>query len=294
METTELVARLDAYFRTDDYPASDFDIIAQFSKDAGVPLADFATAEFMGRYNGLMLRNSEEVERVYTLVFPSDEVLMEVIWRASGRPAMVFTHHPMDFETSTRGMLPIGTAMFERLSEAGVSFYSAHAPLDCHETISTSRSLAAAVGVEIDGPAGEMDGLTWGVEGRVPSMPLGDFIDMVREACGVDRVDSKQMSERVERVAVIAGGAAYPGLMEDALARGCDTYLTGDFRVRHGGAWADENRAHLDAFVASVPLNLVGGSHYATESLVLRNEMLHWFRDLGLTAEFVPQTDPWR
>ena len=43
-----------------------------------------------------------------------------------------------------------------------------------------------------------------------------------------------------------------------------------------------------------VPLNLVGGSHYATEALVLRNDMIEFFRSLGLAAEFVPQADPWR
>ena len=44
----------------------------------------------------------------------------------------------------------------------------------------------------------------------------------------------------------------------------------------------------------SVPLNLIGGSHFATEALVLKHDMLDFFADLGLSAEFVPQLDPWR
>jgi hypothetical protein len=38
----------------------------------------------------------------------------------------------------------------------------------------------------------------------------------------------------------------------------------------------------------------VGGSHYGTEALVLREDMVVFFQDLGLRAEFVPQQDPWR
>jgi len=37
--------------------------------------------------------------------------------------------------------------------------------------------------------------------------------------------------------------------------------------------------------------------HYAgtaTEALVLKHDMLDFFADLGLSAEFVPQLDPWR
>jgi putative NIF3 family GTP cyclohydrolase 1 type 2 len=82
--------------------------------------------------------------------------------------------------------------------------------------------------------------------------------------------------------------------MEEALAAGCDTYLTGDFQVRHGGPWAEQHRPEFDAFVEEVQLNLIGGSHYATEALVLREDMVQLFSDWGLEAQFVPQGDPWR
>jgi putative NIF3 family GTP cyclohydrolase 1 type 2 len=98
----------------------------------------------------------------------------------------------------------------------------------------------------------------------------------------------------VERVGVVAGGAAFPGLMEEALAAGCDTYVTGDFQVRHGGPWAEKHRPEFDAFVDEVMLNLVGGSHYATEALVLREDMVSLFHEWGMEAEFVSQSDPWR
>jgi len=294
MKIADLAARLDSFFHLDAYPPDDFEEIVSFCEEAGVPLEDFATPEFMQRHNGLMLDNCDIVEAVYTLVFPSEEVLAEVERRASGRPALIFTHHPMDFETSGRGLLPVSGQWLQRLREARLSLYALHAPLDCHESISTSRALARAAGVPAaETCAGYMGGHA-GVIGEIDPLPFDAFVARVRDACGAARADTKRHGDSVRRVAVVAGGAAFPPLMQEALDAGCDTYLTGDFRVRHGGPWAEDHRPGFDAFVERVPLNLVGGSHYGTEALVLREDMVAFFQDLGLPAEFVPQQDPWR
>lgn len=294
MRTADVAAQLDDFFRLDDYPPEDFAEIVEFCDEAGIPLAEYATPTFMRRHNGLMLANASEIQPVYTLVFPSDEVIAEVERRAYGRPALVFTHHPMDFETSGRGLIPIGAETLERMRAGGISLYSAHAPLDCHEAVSTSRALARAIGVPDTGTfAGYMGGHA-GVFGEIDPVPLDEFLGRVRQGCGVEQVDTKRVHDDVRRVAVVAGGAAFPPLMQEAVDAGCNTYVTGDFRVRHGGPWAEEHRPQFDAFVEDVPLNLIGASHFATEALVLQHDMIPVFAELGLEAEFVPQDDPWR
>jgi putative NIF3 family GTP cyclohydrolase 1 type 2 len=302
MIAAELVARLDDFLHIDRYPTDDFAILPEFCREADIAIAEYAAPSFLWRFNGLMLDNTDEVRRVFTLVFPSDEVLAALERRAAGEPSLIFTHHPMDMETSGHGLMPIPTEWLQRLREIRVSLYSAHVPLDCHESVSTSRALARAVGVPAEAPFAGYHGGHAGVHGRIEPVPLDEFGERVRRACGVDHLELKMNGDSVSHVAVVAGGAAYPPLMQEALEAGCDTYLTGDFRVRHGGAWAEEHRPQFDAFVESVPLNLIGASHYATESLVLRNDMLAFFRDLartgarrgGLPAEFIPQSDPWR
>jgi putative NIF3 family GTP cyclohydrolase 1 type 2 len=294
VKTSQLCERLDSYFRTTSYPTADFQVVREISQEQGIPLGKYATPDFMLRFNGLMLDNAPDVDVAYTVVFTSPEVLAEAVRRAAGRPALIFTHHPMDFETSGRGLIPMTEHDFLKLKDAGMSLYSAHAPLDCHEVVSTSRALARTAGIRIEGEAGRMQELDWGVFGRVAPMPLEEFVARVRETCGVERIDVKRGGGRVERVAVIAGGATFPELMQDALDRECDTYLTGDFRIRHGGAWAEEHRPEFDAFIDSVPLNLVGASHYATEALVMESDMLGWFNGLEVPAEFIPEADPWR
>ena len=75
-------------------------------------------------------------------------------------------------------------------------------------------------------------------------------------------------------------------------------YATPAFLHRFNGVMLnnvdEEHRPQFDAFVETVPLNLVGASHYATEALVLREDMLAFFRERGLATEFVAQADPWR
>lgn len=293
MRATDLVARLDEYFHLERYSTDDFAAIIDFCRETGIPIEDYATPQFLTRFNGLMLDNTDEVPQVFCLVFPSDEVLAEVASRAA-RGALIFTHHPMDMETGGRGLLPIAREWLDRLRVRRVSLYAAHAPLDCHQATSTSRSLAGAVGLRSDGTFAGYFGGHAGVYGRVDPLPFDRFVERVKKACGVAMVQVQQAHPVVERVAVVAGGAAFPPLMEEAQALGCDTYLTGDWRVRHGGAWAEDFRPKFEEALKRIRLNLVGGSHYATESLVLRDEMVPYFQSLGLAAEFVPQSDPWR
>jgi len=294
MKTRDLTERLDAFLRVDGYPPDDFAEIHEFCREANIPLERYATPDFMRRHNGIMLHNANDVECVFTLVFPSDEVLGKVQRRAEGRPALIFTHHPMDFETSGRGLIPVPEAWLQRLRDGGVSLYAAHAPLDCHDTVSTSRSLARAAGIRSEDVCAGYHGGHAGVIGAVNETPLDSFAEDLRGALGVQRIELHRNTDTVRQVAVVAGGAAFPPMMEEAIDRGCDTYLTGDFRVRHGGPWAEEHRPDFDAFVEKAPINLIGASHFATEAEVLRHEMLGWFNSLGLPAEFVSQSDAWR
>ena len=294
MKTAEVAARLGEFFRLDAYPADDFAEIGQFCREADIPLERYATPQFIQRHNGLMLDNADQVEQVYTLVFPSDEVLEEVRRRAQGRPVLVFTHHPMDFETSGRGLIPISETALRRLRDARISLYSAHAPLDCHEAVSTSRSLARAAGVQVDNVCAGYHGGWAGVIGTINETILKALVERLRAVLNVDRVDVHSYAPTVKRIAVVAGGAAFPPMIQEAIDGGCDAYLTGDFRVRHGGPWAEKHRPEFDAFVEQAKINLIGASHYATKAEVLRNEMLGWFDSFGLPAEFVSQKDPWR
>ena len=56
-------------------------------------------------------------------------------------------------ETSGRGFLPIPSEQLRALADAHVGLYVLHAPLDCDPEISTSRSLAEALGLRVSEPS---------------------------------------------------------------------------------------------------------------------------------------------
>ena len=97
----------------------------------------------------------------------------------------------------------------------------------------------------------------------------------------------------VNRVAVVPG-AGMPDLIAEAATLGCDTYVTGHWWFYGDNDPAREQRETMREFVLGVNMNLLGVSHYATEMVVMRDQMPGWFRDHGIDAEFVPQEDPWR
>jgi putative NIF3 family GTP cyclohydrolase 1 type 2 len=290
MKTADVAARLDSFFRLDSYGPEDFAEIKEFWREAGVPFERYVTPRFAERTNGLMLDSAAEVSRVFTLVFPSEEVLAEVERRAGGEPALIFTHHPMDFETSGADSCDL-RRVARAVKEARHQLLRRTRRWTA--TTASRRRGAGAHRVPADATFAEYMGGHAGVYRTHRTDAPGGLRGARQAACGVSaRPEGVRLRRRA--VAVCAGGAAFPGLMQEALDVGCDTYVTGDFRVRHGGPWAEEHRPEFDAFVAKAPLNLIGGSHAGTEGLVLKRDMIEWFGKLGLPAEYVPQADLWR
>src|SRR5258708_28629092 len=143
----ELVTKLDKFFeianydesRSQEYLPSGYESI----------FGRFAAPGFVaGPWNGLMLANADEVDRVYPIVFPGQSVLDEIIAREveRGAPgALIFSHHLFDYQESGPRFSYMPEAQLEELKEHHISFYNCHAPLDCTREISTSLALAHAL-----------------------------------------------------------------------------------------------------------------------------------------------------
>jgi putative NIF3 family GTP cyclohydrolase 1 type 2 len=105
--------------------------------------------DFCIRFNGLMLRAAETVERVYCAAFPCPEVLRAVL-ESTDESAVLFLHHPIDMEVAGAGFLPIPPRVLEKMKAQGISIYACHAPLDCHNEIGTNASIAQEFQVQVE------------------------------------------------------------------------------------------------------------------------------------------------
>jgi putative NIF3 family GTP cyclohydrolase 1 type 2 len=284
MELDRLVAELDAYFRTLDVRGDDW--APEFEQLYPDPYwRAYVEPGYEGRWNGLMVRGAERVERVATCVFPSDRIVTAL---APG--TFLFSEHPVDL-VDEPGFQPLSRESFETLRANGSSFYHVHAPLDMHPEVSPSRLCAGAMGLErleeyfpiaegipggaaIIGESGKtVDDLAAGLAAFLgPEIPV--------------QVVSRPRA-RAGRVAVVAGGGADREILAASLERGCQTYVTGNAVTR---CRLDFVREGVDAFLElarAESVAVIDATHYGTEKPP-QLAMIGWFRARGLPAEFRP------
>ena len=225
------------------------------------------------------------MECVATCVFPSDAIVGEL---ESG--AFLFSEHPLDFAEVT-GFHPLARASFERMRAAGISFYHAHAPLDMHPEVSPSRLIAMGLGLrqlEEYGPIA--DGIPGGacIVGE-SAASLGELAARLQEVLGEEIPVEVVTRPREEagRVAVVAGGGAGADLLELSLARGCQTYVTGNAARQPEHPFFRRKFDEFRKLAAEHDVALVDGTHYGTEKPP-QLAMVTWFQRLGLDADFRP------
>lgn len=300
MIQAELVQKLDAFF---DIAA--FDERERWSQiipaDALPVYHRFLLEEFVeGPWNGLMLDCSEDIDRVYAVVFPGQDVLDTILALEleRGAPgAMIFAHHPADYEESGRGFRGISEDQLEELREHNISYYCCHAPLDCHPEISTVGALAKALKLRDRQRFSPHHGCEEGVVGRVPDMAFTRFVHLLAETTDLPYIRYNQLrhnGQPVDRVALIPGGGDDPDQLRAVRDLGCDTYVTGQWWLEGDYEYARQQREIMRELVPQLPMNLIGTSHYASEMVVLRDQIPGWFRSAGIEARFVAQPDPWR
>ena len=300
MNQGELVQKLDAFFAVQQYDERAYwqRVIPSAALSAYEHLA---RAEFFGgTWNGLMLDATAEVDRVYLIVFPGQAVLDTILALEleRGAPgALIFAHHPTDFEESGRGFIGISEAQLEDLREHNISAYCCHAPLDNHAEINTASALAKALKLRDVQPIITAAGPIDGVHGNVRDLNFGQMAERLAEVTELPYIRYNQIrfnAQPVEHVAVLPGGGDQKERLERVRALRCDTLITGYWWPSGSHEYAEEQRAALRTLIPDLPMNLLGASHYASEMVVLRDILPGWFRGVGVEARFVRQPEPWR
>jgi putative NIF3 family GTP cyclohydrolase 1 type 2 len=285
VKRSELVERLDAYFRVPEVRADDWS--GNFELLYPEPYwRRFAEPGYEGRWNGLMVAGAPEIHRVATCVFPSDSIVAGV---APG--TFLFSEHPIAFEDDFEGFAPLARESFERMQAERISFYNVHAPLDQHPEVSPSRLTAQGLGLEgLD----EYFPIAEGIPGGAAI--AGDFPGTVQELA--DRIPAvlgaeipirlvTRSGEPAGRVAVVAGGGAELGILEASLERGCRTFLTGNAASRCRLDFVREGLRRFHERAEEAGVAVIDATHYGLEKPP-QIAMVGWFERLGLEASFIP------
>lgn len=196
---------------------------------------------------------STPVTKVLVALDPFEHVCREAAdWGAE----LIVTHHPLIFQplSSVTDETSIGRGIMA-LCRHGISAINAHTNLDC-AVGGVNDVLAEALGLAAVSPVPYGDGARSLLRcGTVTEQPIADFLAHVKATLGCGGLRYVDSGKPVRKVAV-GGGSCADGMM-DALAFGCDTFVTAD--VKYNQFWD----AH------DLGLNLIDAGHFCTENPVV-------------------------
>ena len=201
-------------------------------------------------------RSNKEVKKILVALDPFYHVCQEAV--ALGADLLV-THHPLIWEAGfVTDATTQGQCVLELL-EHGIAHISAHTNLDCapggvNDTLAATLGLTDAEVIEPQGV--DSNGSHWGLMriGTARTQALEDFLKSVKSVLRCSGLRYVDAGKPVRRVAV--GGGACGSELKDAVAAGCDTFITSD--VKYNQFW--------DA--KELGINMIDAGHFHTENPV--------------------------
>ena len=220
--------------------------------------------------NGLMLDAGRPVGRLAAAVNTS---FASIRGAASAKAQLLLVHHT----TSQSIDRALKREKERALRDAGVSLYGAHAALDCSAGFGNGSQLAGLLGLQVEGRFAPYAGGLAGVYGRIG----GTFAGLVQqvEALLEVPIESWENNDAFGRVGIVTGAGGMTPMLEEARSLGCDTYLTG------------EGSMYTKLFAREAGLNLILGTHYATEMHGVQALAAHVSEHFGVPWVFVRE-DP--
>ena len=222
--------------------------------------------------NGVQVDGPGEVERVVVAVDASEATINEAVKRGAD---LLIVHHGLFW----KGLEPIRGRHFRKIQaliEGKVALYSCHLPLDSHPEVGNCILMGRALGLEIEGPFGEHEGVNvgwWGrKEGGVESSVLAAELEGVMK--GPVRV-VEGGPEVLEKIGVVTGAGG--SFIKESVGLGLDALITGEM-------------SHAEYFDAvELGISVLLGGHYATETFGVKALGVHLEERFGLTWEFLDQ-----
>lgn len=221
--------------------------------------------------NGMQVIGRPAVERVALGVSANLECFRLA---AEGKADMLITHHGLFWENTPA---TVGTMMKSRLKmlfEHDITLLGYHLPLDAHPEVGNNALWLKELGFELEGiTLGIARGKPIGAVGNAPKRStLRDLAERVAQIAGAPPRVYAYGPQTVRRLGVVTGGG-YHNLL-DAIALGCDTFLTGETGEPTEGIAREEG------------VNFIGVGHYNSEKIGVQalGDLLQ--RQFGVTTFF--------
>ncbi|HEY0756311.1 MAG TPA: Nif3-like dinuclear metal center hexameric protein [Ktedonobacteraceae bacterium] len=200
--------------------------------------------------NGMQVIGRPEVERVALGVSANLECFRLA---AEQRADMLITHHGLFWENTSPVVGARLKGRLKMLFEHDITLLGYHLPLDAHPAVGNNSLWLKELGFELEGiTLGVARGKAIGAIGSAPKrQTMRDLIAKVTQIAGAVPQVYAYGPQTVRRLGVVTGGG-YHNLL-DAIALGCDTFITGETGEPTEGIAREEG------------VNFIGAGHYNSE-----------------------------
>ena len=223
--------------------------------------------------NGLQVEGRPEIRKIVTGVSAS-LALLDAAAQADADAVLV--HHGWFWRDEDQRVTGTRKRRIAFVLEHDLNLFAYHLPLDAHPELGNNAQLAARLGIEQTGRAGEQDLI--GV-GRIdPPRTLDAFCAEIEQRLARAPLVIGEAERRIERIAWCTGGAQ--GFFETAIALGVDAYLTGEISEQH---------THL---ARESGVAFVAAGHHATELFGVQALGAHLAQRFGLEHRFIEVPNP--
>jgi putative NIF3 family GTP cyclohydrolase 1 type 2 len=244
---------------------------------------EFISNNFKRRYMGILVDNSEEIESVFTSVFPSDHVLNTVLKRER-QNILLFTHHPMiwDIRNAPNAFVDMNTKLLQGFKEKKDSIYTLHVPLDKNGKYSTAVNLAEALGIVEKEEFFEYFGVNVGIIGSTELNTVEQLAEKTASIVGHKVKLWKYGNDQIKdnKIALVAGGGNIDSVHQELHGLGVNTVITGVTALNN-----HSRKAHETAKEKGI--NIIGATHYSTEKFACIAMCNYFWNYLGLSSEFI-------
>ena len=229
--------------------------------------------------NGMQVYGCEEVGRVATCTSVSGKFFEQA--REEGAE-LLLVHHGLFWDGASRVIDPLIARRLRILLEGELNLAAYHIPLDAHRELGNNAQLAGMLGLkQLDFEFGRYKGTPIGCAGNLGD-PAGllEFVEDAGRRLEAQPVVVDAGPTQVRRVGVVAGGAGDIPLLMEAVAAGCDTYVTGVVFEQSV------------AVAREAGLNVVALGHYNSEKLGVRAVGDRIAKDLGVEVVHMDVPNP--
>jgi putative NIF3 family GTP cyclohydrolase 1 type 2 len=192
-------------------------------------LEEYLTINFKERSMGLVCDFTNEITKVYSAVFPTEEIMQSIIDEGI-TDALLFLHHPSIWDIRRpKPFYQMDKALLEKFRENRISIYNMHVPLDNFSEYSTSKTLADALDIEIEESFAQYCGGLCCVIGKTKCKSMEELHNNFSKVLGHNTSLYIYGDNNIKdgRIAIVAGGGNNKDTVSEMIKNNVSVLISG-------------------------------------------------------------------